>query len=147
MRQLSDTIFKRVTQDEAAVRRFHTSGSKQAMGKDALDKKGPQYWASVTRRFILPPDDLSAALERLWKEFEGTEGLDPTTGDHLFTPLTTDVLAAIKELIGRGHFCGKLLIAVIFCCASCTSPLTHLVSAPHLFTVGPISCKHTTFCF
>jgi len=107
MRKFSDTVFERVAADVEAVKRFHTSDSKHAMGKEALDKKGPQYWASVTRHFIRESEALKAALDQLWGEFAGSEGLDPTTGQPLFTDLTWQVLEAIKELIDHGHFCGE----------------------------------------
>jgi hypothetical protein len=107
MRRLSDTIFLMVAADKEAVRKFHTGSNKQAMGQEALDKKGPQYWASVTRRFIQEPTALKAALDQLWQEFAGAEGLDPVTGDHLFTDLTHQVLVAIKDLINNGNFCGE----------------------------------------
>jgi hypothetical protein len=107
MRTLSDTIFQMVAEDAEAVRQFHTSDNRHAMGKEALDKKGPQYWASVTRRFIRNPTALKTALDELWQEFAGSEGLDPATGEQLFTDLTGQVLEAIKELIDHGHFCGE----------------------------------------
>lgn len=107
MRKLSDTIFKMVAEDVDAVKKFHTGSSKQAMGQEALDKKGPQYWASVTRRFIVEPTALKTALDELWQEYAGPEGLDPSTGEPLFTDLTQQVLVAIKELIDGGHFCGE----------------------------------------
>ena len=50
MRKLSDTILRLVQQDVQKVKAFHNSSNKHAMGQEALDKKGPQYWASVTRR-------------------------------------------------------------------------------------------------
>lgn len=113
MRKLSDTIFQMVAADKEAVTRFHTSSSRHAMGKEALDKKGPQYWAGVTRRFIREPEVLKAALDQLWQEFAGTEGLDPATGQPLFTELTSLVLVAIKELIDHGHFCGESGTAIM----------------------------------
>jgi hypothetical protein len=107
MRKLSDTIFQMVLEDKAKVTQFHTSGQKQSMGQEALDKKGPQYWASVTRRFIQEAEALKAGLQQLWEEFAGPEGLDPTTGQPLFTDLTWQVLEAIRELIDNGNFCGE----------------------------------------
>lgn len=125
MRKLSDTIFKMVTADMDKVRNFHTSGHKQAMGKEALDKKGPQYWASVTRRFIQEASALKADLQQLWLEFEGPEGLDPTTGEHMFTNLTWSVLDAIKELIDNGNFCGE--------CNPCSPTPAALMPVQQLF--------------
>lgn len=107
MRKLSETILQMVMEDKAKVIKFHTGDSKYAMGKEALDKKGPQYWDSVTRNLIREKDPLKAGLDKLWQDFSGTEGLDPATGDPLFTDLTWQVLDAIKELIDHGHFCGK----------------------------------------
>jgi hypothetical protein len=109
MRRLSDTIFLMVAADKEAVRRFHTGSSRQAMGQEALDKKGPQYWASVTRRMIPEPAALKTALDQLWQEFAGPEGLDAATGEHLFTDLTHQVLDAIKDLIDHGNFCGEVV--------------------------------------
>jgi hypothetical protein len=108
-----------VAADKEAVRKFHTGSSKHAMGQEALDQKGPQYWASVTRRFIPEPAALKAALDQLWLEFGGSEGQDPATGDPLFTDLTHQVLEAIKELIDHGNFCGEGDAAPE--CASCVS--------------------------
>lgn len=107
MRKLSETIFEMVKADKEEVTKFHTSGSKYAMGKEALDKKGPQYWHSVTRHLIREKEPLKAGLDKLWQEFDGAEGMDPTTGDMLFTELTWQVLEAIKQLIDDGHFCGE----------------------------------------
>lgn len=108
MRKLSDTILKMVAEDEKAVKNFHyDTRNKHAMGKEALDKKGAQYWANATRRSMPDPAALKSGLADLWHEFEGAEGLDPTTGEHLFTDLTWDVLKAIKQLIDHGRFCGK----------------------------------------
>lgn len=118
MRKLSDTIFQMVAADVEEVRRFHTSNNKHAMGKEALDKKGPQYWASVTRRMMLEATALKAALDLLWKEFGGSEGLDPVSGEHLFTQLTWDVLQAIYKLIDDGNFCGEACGAVTGGCQS-----------------------------
>jgi len=107
MRKLSDTIFQMVAEDVEAVKRFHTGNNRHAMGKAALDKKGPQCWTCVTRRFIREPEALKAALDKLWQDFAGTEGLDPATGQPRFTEVTPLVLVAIKELIDHGHFCGE----------------------------------------
>lgn len=107
MKKLSETIFEMVAADKEAVTRFHTSSNRYAMGKEELDKKGPQYWRSQTRQIIPEPEPLKAGLDKLWQEFSGPEGNDPETGEPLFTDLTWDVLTAIKEPIDHGHFCGK----------------------------------------
>lgn len=108
MRKLSGTILKLWTKDVEAVTSYHCdTRNKHAMGKDKLDEKGPQYWNNAARRYMQQPAALKAELEELWREFQGDEGLDPTTGEHLFTDLTWDVLEAIKQLIDHGHFCGK----------------------------------------
>lgn len=107
MRKLSECIFQMVAEDIEEVKRFHTSNNRHAMGKTALDRKGPQYWASVARRLIREAASLKAMLDQLWAEYKGSEGLDPATGDHLLTVDTDNILEAIKELIDKGCFCGR----------------------------------------
>jgi hypothetical protein len=103
-----------MTEDVQKVRQFHTNTkNKGAMGQEALDKKGSQYWNSVARRFIPEPETLKAALDELWQEFAGTAGLDPATGQPLFGELTPLVLDAIKELIDNGNFCGKATASMV----------------------------------
>jgi hypothetical protein len=67
MRKLSETIFEMVKEDKDKVIRFHTSNSKHAMGREELDKKGPQYMRSKTRQFIPDPEPLKAGLDALWE--------------------------------------------------------------------------------
>jgi len=107
MQDLSQAIFVNLAEDERDVRTFHSGTSKQAMGLENLNKKGPQYWNNHVRRMIKQPAALKQALDDLIEKYSGAAGLD-SSGRPLLTEATLQVLEATKVLIDNGSFCGEL---------------------------------------
>jgi hypothetical protein len=135
MQDLSKIIFINLAQDEQELRNFHTGSSKHAMGEAELDKKGPAYWNRHVRRMVQPPEKLKPALEMLIEKYRGPAGLD-SQGRPLLTEATTQVLAAVEQLIDAGSFCGEQrvqhwcptgpnnnmfpnILLLLLCCISC----------------------------
>lgn len=106
MQELSKAIFVNLAEDEQALTDFHTGSSKQAMGQEALDKKGPAYWNRRVRRMVRAAHALKQALTELINKYSGADGLD-SRGVALLTESTREVLAATFQLIDAGSFCGE----------------------------------------
>lgn len=108
MQELSRAIYVNLPKDEEALRAFHSGTSKQAMGLEALNSKGPAYWNTRVRRMVKEPADLKQELAELMTKYRGEAGLD-SQGRALLTESTEQVLQATKELIDKGSFCGELV--------------------------------------
>lgn len=115
MQDLSRAIFVNLPADEQAVRDFHTGTSRQAMGLEELNKKGPQYWNTHVRRMVREAAALKRALDEVLEKYSGPAGLD-SSGNPILTEYTWQVLEATKALIDSGSFCGESDAVCSPCC-------------------------------
>ena len=106
MAELSTAFFQRVAGDEEVIRKYHADNG--GLTPEQLDEKSAGYWNRRLRRVVTPAEELVPKLDALLEKYQGQSyGLDVTTGRMLLSDATASVHTAVKELIEKGHICGR----------------------------------------